>query len=488
MNSKKKFENIFINKGKNTKIKDPLIGDLTTGNVSKKIILFALPMLFGNLLQQLYNMADNIIVGRFVGKNAFAGVGSTGCLNFLIIGFILGMSCGLSIPVSQRFGAKDFSAMRKKIADAIYISIFLGIVITILTAFFAKDLLILLQTPAEIMDSAYTYIFIIFLGIPATILYNLPANILRSIGDSKTPLYFLLFSACVNVGLDLLFVLVFNMGVAGTATATVISQVLSGVLCIIYMRRKYPILFFQKGDREFNMQGIKQSFYMGVPMGLQFSITAIGSVIMQSAVNTLGADAVASINAAQKLQLLLMTPLDAIGVAIATYCGQNLGAGNYERIKEGVRKGLKIALAFAAIGMVLANLLAKPAVRLFILAEELTPEIIANVQLFMLINCCFYVLLTIIFIYRNAIQGLGGSMSAMLAGAAELIGRVIGAFLLARLFGFAGICFGNATAWLLADVVLIPLYFITLKRIRALLGVAEIDKKVKRIGLLKEGK
>jgi len=469
-----------VTKEKNKKNKKKiLVGDLTTGNVTKKIMQFAMPVLLGNLLQQFYNLVDSIIVGRCVGKDAFAAVGSTGAINFMIIGFVLGTTWGVSIPVAQKFGAKDFSAMRKKISDAIYVSTIIGIVITILTVIFTKPLLELMNTPSDIIGDAALYIGIIFAGIPAILLYNIPAGISRAIGDSKTPLYFLIFSACLNVVLDLIFVLPLQMGVAGTAIATVISQAISGILCIIYMKHKHPFLKFEAGERRVMLPAMWLSFKMGAPMGMQFSITAIGSVILQTAINGLGSDAVASINAASKLQLILVTPMDALGASIATYCGQNYGAGNFERIKEGVRKGFKIAVSFAITAAILANVFAKPVLYLFVDASEITPQIVTWVRTFMLINSCFYVTLAIIFIYRNAIQGLGRSAIAMLAGVAELVGRSFAAIIFVQIWGFTGVCFGNILAWILADAILIPSYIITLRKIKKKLvpGSLEIDKR-----------
>lgn len=460
------------------KEKNNLVGDLTTGNISKKLMQFAMPVMMGNLLQQLYNMVDSIIVGQMVGKSAFAAVGSTGSLNFLVLGLIFGTAWGVSIPIAQRFGAKDFSGMRKKIADAMYVSAIFAIVITIIMLIFTRPLLEAMNTPADIIDDAQLYISIIFGGIPAILLYNMPANISRAIGDSKTPLYFLFISTILNIILDLIFVGPFGMGVAGTAIATVLAQTLSGVLCIFYLRKKHDCLKFEGKERQIYLPGMWQSFKIGLPMGLQFSITAIGTVIMQTAINGLGSDAVAAVNAASKLQLVLITPMDSMGASMATYCGQNYGAGNYQRIKDGVKRGFGIAVIFGIVGAILANILSRPVVYLFVDSTEITTQIVSWVGEFMFINSCFYIPLAIVFIYRNAIQGLGRSQVALFAGAAELIGRSVAAMVFVQFWGFTGVCFGNTLAWVLADIILIPAYIATLRKVKESLPSQPIEAKL----------
>lgn len=439
--------------------------DLTRGSVIKGIIGFAFPVFLASLLQQLYNMVDSIIVGRFVGKDAFAAVGATGSINFLIIGFVLGTCTGLTIPVAQRFGAGDFSGMRKEIAASVYVSVIMAVFLTLVTTAGTGGLLHLMKTPDNIYSDAYTYIFIIFLGIPATILYNLPANISRALGDSRTPLYFLMLSAGINVALDLLFVCVFHMGVAGTATATVIAQILSGILCIIYMRKKYDILEFQKEEWEFERARALHSLGIGAPMGLQFSITAIGSVILQSAVNTLGSDTVAAVNAAMKIQMIMVQPLDAFGVTMATFAGQNLGSGNVARIREGVKKALLVSSAGALAGMAGSNLLGIPMTSLFIRAEEMNDYIKSCITQLLFLNSLFYIPLSSLNILRNTLQGLGHSVVAMGAGLFEMFGRTVVAFAATSYFGFAAICYSNPAAWVMANIMLIPTYVIIMKKL-----------------------
>ena len=443
-----------------------MIGDLTNGNVIQKIISFSIPVLLGNLLQQLYNMVDSIIVGRFVGVDAFAAVGSTGPLNFLILGFALGVSSGLCIPVAQRYGAKDFSDMRRKIAVAIYIAIGVTVVLTIATTLGARTLLGWMQTPDNIFENARIYITILFIGIPATILYNLPANILRSLGDSKSPIYFLVISAVINLILDLLFVAVFHWGVAGSAIATVISQAISGVMCILYMARKYPVLKIRKEEWVPASGDISHSISIGVPMGLQFSITAIGSVVLQSAVNSLGSDVVASVSAAMKLQMIIVQPFEAIGVTMATFSGQNLGAGKIKRIGEGVKKALLLTAILSVISFVMINTLASPASLLFMKKEEMTPVIHSNIKQVLLVNSFFYFFLGSLLILRNTLQGLGQSVIAMGAGIFEMFARSMVAFVLVGAFGFMAVCFAHPCAWFAANIILVPMYYITVKKLK----------------------
>lgn len=439
--------------------------DLTTGNIFQRILIFAFPIFIGNVFQQLYNMADSIIVGRFVGKDAFAAVGSTGSLNFLIIGFVLGLSSGLCIPVAQRYGANKLSDMRRKIAAAVQISIVLGIGLTIVIACSTGALLRLMQTPDSIYKDAYTYIFIIFLGIPATLLYNVPANISRALGDSKIPLYFLLVSAFMNVILDLIFVCIFHMGVSGTAIATVISQALSGILCIIYLKKKYDILTFQKEEWEIDLHSIRQSTIIGIPMGLQFSITAIGSVVLQSAVNLLGADAVVAVNAAMKILMIFTQPFEALGATLATYSGQNLGAGKIDRIQNGVKISMIFSVVCSIVLMILINLVCLPMSLLFMKQSDMTPYITECIQKLLFFNSCTFFPLASLLIFRNTLQGLGHSVIAMGAGLFEMLARTIVAFL-SSAFGYTAICFANPAAWIAANIILVPLYISTIKKLK----------------------
>ena len=323
-----------------------MVRDLTKGKPLRLLLGFCAPLLIGNLFQQFYNMVDSIIVGKFIGKDALAAVGSTGSLNFLIIGFVLGMCSGFCIPVAQYFGEGDEARVRGCVANAVYLSAAITVVLTAATMLGTRPLLELMQTPGNIIDDAYAYIVVIFAGIFATVLYNLLAGILRALGDSRTPLYFLILSSVLNVGMDLLFILYFNAGVAGAAYATVIAQLVSGVCCLVYMIKRYPILRMKKENLRPNRHLTGRLLYIGLPMAGQFSITAVGSTIIQSAVNSLGSGVVAAVTAAGKVQIMLCQPMETMGITMATYCGQNYGAGEVGRIREGMRKSLLVAALF----------------------------------------------------------------------------------------------------------------------------------------------
>jgi len=448
-----------------------MVKDMTKGNPMKIIIRFCLPLMLGNLFQQFYNMADTIIVGKFVGKMALSAVGSVGPLNFLVIGSILGLCTGFAIPIAQSFGAQDFKKLRKITANIIYTSIVMGILLTILVVVFAKPLLRILNTPDEIFEDAYNYIVIIFLGIGATMLYNIVSSIIRSLGDSKTPLYFLVFSSFLNIGLDLLLIIVFKMGVRGAAIATVVSQLVSGVLCLVFVIKNYPMLHFQEGDKKPDLKCIKELVGNGIPMALQFSITAIGSVMLQSCVNTLGANAIASMTIGARTQLMIVLPAETIGVTMATYCGQNLGARKYDRIKQGVMNGTILGIGYSVVAFFIARYLGSYMGLLFIDSSEVA--VLELSQRFLNTCAWFYPVLTFIFIYRNALQGLGHGTTAMFAGFFELAARGGVGFGFVLEYGFAAACFANPVAWFAADLLLVPAYFVVMKKLKRKFQVEE---------------
>ena len=309
------------------------IKDMTNGSPAKLILGFAVPMLMGLLFQQFYSMVDTIIVGKFLGVDALASVGSTSAINFMINGFVIGVCTGFSIPVAQRFGAQDYKDMRRFVANAGWIASCFAVVMTVIVCLMTRQILVWMQTPDNIIDGAYSYIFFVFAGIPATYLYNTLAGIIRALGDSKTPVYFLILSSLLNIALDLLFIVQIGTGTAGAAYATVISQAVSGILCLIYMKKKFEILHMHREETRISGRHIYILCKMGVPMGLQYSITAIGSVVIQTAINSLGSIAVASVTAGQKIGMFFCCPFDALGGTMATYAGQNAGAGKVDRIR-----------------------------------------------------------------------------------------------------------------------------------------------------------
>lgn len=438
--------------------------DMTTGSPLKNIVKFCLPLMLGNLFQQFYNMADTIIVGQFVGKDALSAVGSVGPLNFLVIGSIIGLCTGFAIPVAQRFGAQDIHNLKKYVANIIYTAGVLACVLTVLFAFLTKPLLRFVNTPAEIYDEAYNYISIIFIGIGATILYNLLASVVRALGDSKTPLYFLLFSSALNIGLDLLLIIVFKMGVRGAAVATVVSQLISGVLCLIYVKRSFPILHITKETKSLDFSCVKYLMKNGLPMALQFSITAIGAVMLQSCVNALGSDCIAAVTIGGKTQLMIVLPAETIGITMATYCGQNLGAKKYDRIVKGIKSGVALAFGYAVIGFCVAQFLGPYLSLLFIDGSETT--VINLAQQYINAGSYFYLVLSMLFVLRNSLQGLGYSFTAMTTGVFELVARGVMGFGFVNTIGYAAACVANPVAWCVAVMFLIPAYIVASRKVK----------------------
>lgn len=445
-----------------------MIKDMTQGHPGKLILGFAIPLLFGNLFQQFYNLMDTLIVGKFLGVTQLAAVGATGSVNFLIIGFCTGICSGFAIPISQKFGARDEGGMRRYVANSIWVSTVFAAVLTVLTVALCRTILVWMKTPADIIDDSYAYIVIIFAGIPVTILYNLTSAIIRSMGDSKTPVIFLVIAALLNIVLDLFCILVLHMGVAGAAVATVISQAVSGVCCLVYMRKKYTILRMSREEMRFSLRLAGRLVIMGVPMGLQYSVTAIGSVILQSAVNVLGSMAVASVTAASKISMFFCCPFDALGATMATFAGQNVGAGKPDRIRSGLRTGNLFGFAYAVAAFVFLMAAGRYVALLFVDASE--TEILGNVQRMLTANSAFYIALVLVNNVRFLIQGIGYSGLAIFSGASEMVARALAGFLLVPSFGFAAVCFANPLAWVMADLFLVPAYFYLMKRTQKELG------------------
>ncbi len=431
--------------------------DLTVGSPLKLILSFSLPVLLGMLFQQFYSMVDTIIVGKVIGVNALAAVGSTGSVSFLIIGFCMGVCSGFAIPVAQRFGAQDESGLRRFVANSIWLAVLFAGVMTVLVAIFCRQILMIMDTPEDIFEQAYRYIFIIFLGIPVTYLYNLTSGIIRSLGDSKTPVYFLLMSSGINVALDVFFIAGIGMDVEGAAIATVISQLISGIACLVYMIKRYPILKMQAGETKFDRHYAATLCNMGVPMGLQYSITAIGSVILQTAVNGLGSEAVAAVTAANRISGFIVCPFDALGSTMATYGGQNVGAKKLQRVKDGMFKAIVMGAIYSAFAFLVLLIFSRQLLLIFLDATE--TSIIANASYVLIIQAAFYFPLALVNIVRFMIQGMGFSKFAIFAGVFEMIARMFAGFVLVPFFGFNAIAFASPIAWLLADAFLLPAFF-----------------------------
>ncbi len=440
-----------------------MVKDMTEGKPGRLILEFAIPLLLGNLFQQFYSLVDTAIVGKFLGVDQLAAVGSTGSINFLIIGFCMGICSGFAIPIAQRFGAKDESGMRRCVANSAWVSVIFAVVLTIVTVLLCRNILQWMRTPENIIDDAWMYIVIIFAGIPVTILYNLTSAIIRAMGDSKTPVYFLVMSALLNIVLDLFCILVLKMGVAGAALATVISQAISGICCLVYMIRKYEILRMQGTEGKADPELMLRLAEMGVPMGLQYSVTAIGSVILQSAVNTLGSTAVAAVTASGRISGFFVCPSDALGATMATWAGQNMGAKKPKRIREGLRMANIYGIVYALIAFGILAAAGKYMALLFV--DGTDPELMNRIQQMLLINSGSYTFLILVNNVRFLIQGIGFSTLAIFSGVSEMIARGIAGFVLVPMFGFLGACVANPLAWLFADLFLIPAYLYVMRRV-----------------------
>lgn len=438
--------------------------DLTNGSPVKLILGFALPLLLGMLFQQFYSMVDTIIVGKFLGAKALAAVGSTGSINFMIVGFCMGICNGFAIPVAQMFGAGDRKALCRYVGNGAVLAGLFSVVMTVLVCIWCRDILVLMKTPSDILDGAYAYIFVIFLGIPLMVLYNQTSAIMRSLGDSRSPLIFLGISSVLNIVLDL--VLVRPMGVAGTAWATIIAQGISGFLCLFYMKKKFTILTFQREDWKLHEHYVINLCNMGIPMGLQYSITAIGSVILQTAVNGLGSTAVASVTAAGKISMFCCCPFDALGSTMATYAGQNVGAKKMDRVNTGILASSIIGSVYSVVILGVMFLWSRQISLLFVDASETV--ILDQARQMLLINMVFYIPLTLVNVVRFTVQGMGFSKFAILAGVCEMIGRSVVAFFLVPYFGYTAVCFASPVAWILADLFLVPAYLYCAKTLRSL--------------------
>ena len=440
-----------------------MTNDMTKGSPLKIFIFFSIPLLIGNIFQQLYSMVDTIIVGRFVGVDALAAVGSTGSMFFLVNGMILGLTSGFAVLVSQKFGAKDEDGIKKAVASNITLTVISTIIITVIALLSKNTLLRMMNTPDNIFTDANIYITIIYAGIFTQTAYNMSAGILRALGDSKTPLYFLMLASLLNIILDLVFIINFKMGVAGAAFATNISQGISAILCLVYSYKKFKILRLKKENFKVEKSYYKKHLQIALPMGLQFSVTAVGIIIVQSAINTFGSIVIASYTASSKVLQLAMQPLVSFGVTIATYAGQNLGAKRFDRIKEGMKIMNKISIVTSLISGAVLVLFGKYFVMLFI--ENPSAEIVSYAQQVLDYSAAFMIFLGFIFVYRNVLQGMGESFIPMMAGAYELAARSLVAFTLPKFIGFTGICLADPVAWIAASIPLMITYHRKIKKI-----------------------
>ena len=432
--------------------------DMMIGNPMKIILLFSIPVLLGNLFQQFYNMVDTVIVGQYLGEDALAAVGSTGCIMFLVLGFANGIAQGFGVMVSHAFGAKDFKRLQHYVALSLMLTAIVSAVLSVITVIGSRQLLLWLNTPENIVGLADSYIRVIFGGILCTMAYNVASGILRGIGDSKTPLYFLIFSSALNIVLDIFLIVVVKMGTAGAAYATVISQGVAAVLCFIVMFRKHDILRTSREDYYWDNQGILRMLSIGIPMALNYSITAIGTMILQSAVNVFGSSTVAAFTAASKVSSIATQTFPTLGIAMATYCGQNLGAGKYKRIYQGMRQAFYLCFV-AAANAALICCCAGPFMLKWFISNPSTETMSAAMQYLYAISG-FMIPLGWIFIYRNGLQGLDHGFIPMLSGVVELVSRFAVIAVAAKPCGYLGVCFADPAAWLVTGIMLLIAYLV----------------------------
>lgn len=442
-----------------------MIKEMTEGRPSGLILAFAWPLILGNILQQGYSLIDAAIVGRFVGMNALAAVGASSSVVFLILGFCNGCTGGFGIPISQRFGARDYSGVRRYVSASFWSSAMISVILTLLTTLLCADILHWMRTPDDIFRDAYLYLLVTFIGLPFTMTYNLLSSIIRALGDSRTPFYFLILASVLNVGLDLLFILAFGWGAAGAAVATVISQAVSALLCLVYMYRHYDILRNATDEEKaFDWKRQRALLSIGAPMGLQFSITAIGSIMLQSANNALGVTCVTAFTVAMRIKMMFIGPCENLGIAMATYCGQNLGAGKVFRIKDGVRAAIMMMLLYVSVGNMIMFPFADDFARLFVSASE--TEVIGKVVQYLHISSPCWIFLGLLCILRYSIQGLGFTKLAMMSGVSEMVARIAVSIWLVPAMGFVGVSMGDPAAWLAACLFLVPAMIAVYRRLR----------------------
>ncbi len=446
---------------------------MTEGRPLKIILKFVLPLFLGNVFQQFYNMVDAVIVGKFVGANALAAVGSTGTIMFLVIGLASGITTGFTVLTSQKFGASDREGTRKSTANAIMLSAIIVLILTVLSLSLMKPLLRLMNTPADIFEDAYSYISVICGGIVMIVFYNLFSSLLRAIGNSRIPLTFLIISALLNIVLDLVFIVVLKMGVAGAAWATDVSQGISASLCAIYIVRRIPVLTPAKEHFRLDYKYSMSQLAIGLPMGLQFGITASGTMIMQTAINMFGSTAVAGFTAASKVQGLLTQGMMATGQTMAAYTGQNYGKGDLDRVEMGTRDAMKIMVVYSLLSALIAVLCLPVLMSLFFSSGDKLADLLPWGRTYVNVSVIFYIPLAMIFIYRNTMQGCGFSLTAMSLGVVEFLARLVTAFLSMGLHSYLLAAGSDPAAWLVAGIASIFLYKNMMKKLRKRMKSAE---------------
>ena len=444
---------------------------MVSGKPLSLMLQFATPLLLGNLLQQTYNIIDAAIVGQILGDKALAGVGASSSIQFLVLGFCMGCCAGFGVPVAKYFGANDIHKMRKYIFNGAVLTGIIALIVTSVCAICCNQILHLLSVPQDIFDKAYSYLIVIFLGIPFTLMYNYLSSVLRSLGDSRTPFMFLAFSAILNIFLDLFCILVLKWGCAGAAIATITAQAVSGILCLVYIFKKVQIMHLEAQDREVEGSAVKELLVMGIPTGLQFSITAIGSMVMQSANNKLGSVYVSGFTSGMRIKQFTMCPFDAFATAASVFCSQNLGAGQAKRIKQGLWQAIAVAVGYGLIAGLIMIFFGRPLSMIFV--KKSAVDVIDASAKYLRCMGFFYWSLGILNVARMVTQGLGYSGRAIFSGVTEMAARIIVSLGFVGTFGFTAICFADQTAWVTATIYILPTCLYCVKKSTAKIAAAE---------------
>ncbi len=436
--------------------------ELTIGNPYKLILLFMLPIFIGNAFQQMYMLVDSLIVGRIIGLDALAAVGAAGPFIFLIISFVFSSTQGFTIITAQKFGAREFDMVKKSFAASIILSSLVAFVLTVISTPFSYYLLDFLKTPHDIINSSTSYLVIMFAGIFATVFYNLSANTIRALGDSKTPLYFLILSSFINIFMDLLFIIKFNMGIKGAAYATIVSQSISTILCASYMFAKFPILRLRKQDWNLSKEFLYEHLHVGIPMGFQMSVMTIGIIAIQYVLNTFGSTTIAAFTAGTRIDQMFSQVFLALGATMAVFAAQNFGANEINRIKQGIKAGTVISISLSLTIILLITMFSKYMILWFM--TEINQEVVNLAQQYLYIIMFFYIFFGFLMIFRNVMQGMGQVMAPLFSGFCELFARIFCAIVLAKYLGYIGVCVATPAAWVLGTIILFILFKINLKK------------------------
>ena len=420
--------------------------DLTTGHPLKQLLLFSIPLVLGSLVQQLYSFADTVVVGRFVSADALGAVGATYALNFLVLGLVQGAGIGFGIPVAQRFGARDEEGFLSYLWNGVWVSALLSAALTVVMVIVARPLLVAMGTPADLLDMAASYIIVVFAGIPATMFYNYSASVLRAVGDSRHPFIFLMVSCAVNVMFDLFFILVCGLGVVGSALGNLIGTSLSVALNCWWAFSRVPWVRVERSRMVWSGKHVRKLCAIGLPMGFEYSVSALGALAMQGAINTFGTVTVTAQTTGEKIRQLFTLPMESVGMAVASYAGQNYGARRFDRIRQGIKSGMLIQLVYCAMSWV-AIFLFKDALVEFVLGGDVDPQITAEAIEYLAVISCFFVFHGSLMIFRNTLQGMGRSFQAVISGVGEFAGRAVGSIAAVAGLGYMGICLANPFAW-----------------------------------------